>query len=336
MKNNLDIDFVIIWVDGNDLEWQKEKNKYLGLEDSDVDASIERYRDWDNLRYWFRAVEQYAPWVRKIHFVTCGHIPSWLNTDASKLHLVKHSDYIPQKYLPVFSSHPIELNLHRIEGLSEHFVFFNDDFFLNAPVKPTDFFVKGMPCDSLAEMPIDFAVRKQYNHIMVNDVIFASEHFNRMKVRKMYRNKWYNVHSLKDSIRNLMFSVLKKEAFFGFDIHHLPMAYRKKTFEEVWDVDPSLLDRTCSHRFRDDEDVSQCVFKFWQLLTGQFYPYNKRRSGKLYPVGRYTSEVCDAIRTKKYKMICINDTDVENFEETKNQINSVFEEVLSNKSSFEL
>ena len=113
-----------------------------------------RYREWDTLRYWFRAVEKYAPWVNQVYFVTCGHVPKWLNMDAPKLHFVRHQDYIPEQYLPTFSSHPIELNLHRIEGLSEHFVYFNDDFYLTAPVQETDFFVNGLPCDSLEETPL--------------------------------------------------------------------------------------------------------------------------------------------------------------------------------------
>lgn len=78
-KNTQDIDFVITWVDGNDLEWKREKAARLGRTDMDISVNTddrkERYRDWDNLRYWFRGMEKYAPWVRKVHFVTWGHIP---------------------------------------------------------------------------------------------------------------------------------------------------------------------------------------------------------------------------------------------------------------------
>jgi len=119
---NKPIDFVMIWVDGNDPEWQKEKAKYDGSVVTTANSEV-RYRDWDNLQYWFRAVEKYAPWVNKIHFVTWGHIPKWLDTTNPKLNIVKHSDFIPEEYLPTFSSHTIELNLHRIEGLAEIFQF---------------------------------------------------------------------------------------------------------------------------------------------------------------------------------------------------------------------
>ena len=125
------VDFVVLWVDGNDPEWAAEKQKYMGesakIKDSNHEA---RWRNWDNLQYWFRAVEKYAPWVRQIYFVTWGHIPEWLNTENPKLRIINHKDYIPQEYLPTFCTCPIEMNLWRISGLSEHFVFFNDDEFL--------------------------------------------------------------------------------------------------------------------------------------------------------------------------------------------------------------
>ena len=94
-----DIDFVIPWVDGNDPEWQKEKNLY-DESNKTGDSTIVRYRSWDNLQYWFRAVEKFAPWVRKVYFVTCGQKPEWLNAECSKLVLVDHKDYMPEEALP--------------------------------------------------------------------------------------------------------------------------------------------------------------------------------------------------------------------------------------------
>ena len=121
------IDFVILWVDGNDKKWLEQKNSYTNKTE---EIKKSRFRDWDLLKYWFRGVEKYAPWVNKIFFVTWGHIPSWLDTKNPKLEIVKHSDFIPPKYLPTFNSNVIELNLHRILNLSEKFVLFNDDVFI--------------------------------------------------------------------------------------------------------------------------------------------------------------------------------------------------------------
>ena len=94
------IDFVLIWVDGSDRDWLTEKQKYEGKrsessagKETDIDDELNRYRDWDNLKYWFRSIEKNAPWVNKIYFVTCGQTPSWLNTGNDKLVLINHKDY---------------------------------------------------------------------------------------------------------------------------------------------------------------------------------------------------------------------------------------------------
>ena len=73
----MDIDFVVLWVDGNDPEWRAEKAKYQGAVTDDSN-SVNRFRDWGLMPYWFRAVEKFTPWVHKIHFVTCGHVPEFL------------------------------------------------------------------------------------------------------------------------------------------------------------------------------------------------------------------------------------------------------------------
>lgn len=147
MNANVKIDFVIPWVDNSDQEWIKKRAEFSNEDTGFMNRNDSRYRDLGLLRYWFRAVDLYAPWVNKIHFVTYGHYPDWLNLDHPKINLVKHEDYIPSDYLPTFSSHPIELNLHRIAGLADFFVYFNDDVFVNAPVTPKDFFSRGLPKD---------------------------------------------------------------------------------------------------------------------------------------------------------------------------------------------
>src|SRR5699024_10455529 len=110
----------------------------------------------------FRAVEEYAPWVNKIHFVTQGHLPKFLKRDHPKLNIVYHEDYIPKEYLPTFSSHPIELNLHRINDLAEKFVYFNDDTYLINSIEPNFFFKNGLPLHTGILRPI---VSPNYYHI---------------------------------------------------------------------------------------------------------------------------------------------------------------------------
>ncbi|MDY4501824.1 MAG: stealth family protein, partial [Lactobacillus johnsonii] len=141
------IDFVVTWVDGSDSVWLESKAKYADKADIILNTEA-RYRDWNIFKYWFRAVELYAPWVNRIFLITEGHLPKWINLEHPKLVHIKHSDYIDEQYLPTFNSNVIELNIPNIKELSEKFVLFNDDVFINAPVLPEDFFDKdGLPKD---------------------------------------------------------------------------------------------------------------------------------------------------------------------------------------------
>jgi len=173
----MDIDIIIPWVDGSDSEWQNAKNQYVHAMVPDS-CGENRYRDWELLPYWFRAIEKCMPWVRTIHFVTWGHIPSFLNTQAEHLHIVKHEDFIPAEFLPTFSSHVIELNLHRISGLSDHFVYFNDDQFPLRVMEPERFFRNGLPCTCGREVPLELSgAIGVWQHAIVNDLGLVNAHF---------------------------------------------------------------------------------------------------------------------------------------------------------------
>ena len=151
----MDVDVVVLWVDGGDPAWQAEKNKYSPVKKDDSNANF-RYRDWGLMKYWFRAIEKFMPWVRTVHFVTWGHLPPFLDTGCPKLHIVRHEDYLPPEALPTFSSRPLEMNLHRIKGLAEHFVYFNDDMFITRPLDKSVFFDEEttLPKAQFGEVPL--------------------------------------------------------------------------------------------------------------------------------------------------------------------------------------
>ncbi len=320
MGKKAPIDFVIIWVDGNDPKWREVKKQYvpsMGDDDQEV-----RYRDWDNLQYWFRSVEKYTPWVRKIHFVTWGHLPSWLNVNHPKLHIVNHKDYIPEEYLPTFNSHTIEMNLHRIKGLAEQFVYFNDDMFINKPMKPEDFFVNGKPCDTFAMDCIYFGKGSAgpYNG---NDMSIINSHFSkkRMFLKYLYRTA----------------VLMPWDWFPGFYYHHLPNSFLKSTYKEVWAQEPELLDETCKCRIRSTTNVNQWLIKYWQLASGNFHP-RTIKIGRCYHIkDKNIYKLLDSIRQGTDPMICINDTDkTVNFEEKKQLVIDAFQDRLPEKSSFEV
>ena len=329
------IDFVIPWVDGSDPAWRKEKNQYMGIDESD--ASDERYRDMGILKYWFRAVEAYAPWVNMIHFVTWGHLPEWLNTEHPKLHVVNHKDYIPEEYLPTFSSHPIELNIHRIPGLSEYFVYFNDDILLNAPITPEFFFKNGLPCDFAhisnvyVSDPVDV-----YEHVRVNCTWITNNQHSYFKAFFRHPLKYVNLcYPLKNNTKNIL-KLENAGIFQGFEEHHLPNAYLKATLVETWEESAKFLHYTCSNKFRTPLDVNQYVFRYKQLAQGKFYPVSKKLRGKCVSMGNAISSITEDILNSAHKVLCINDVpNLSNYEEIAAAVIGAYEQKLPNKSAFE-
>ncbi|MBO4915019.1 MAG: Stealth CR1 domain-containing protein [Oscillospiraceae bacterium] len=329
-----DIDFVIIWVDGNDPEWRKEKNECKGLLTKEEDDSDHRYRDWDNLQYWFRGVEQFCPWVRTVHFVTWGHLPKWLNTNHPKLHIVNHKDYIPPQYLPTFSSHTIELNLHRIEGLSEHFVYFNDDMFIIKPMRKSDFFHRGKPCDSAVMNVHCYNMEDMVIMAPFRDIGVINHEFSMRDVIKKNPGGWFNLKYGIDNLRNVI--LLSCPRFPGMLQQHLPTSFCKSTFSEVWAKYPEILNETCMHKFREMTDVNQWLFKEWQIASGNFYPRSTKIGKNI--AAYHIDAACRCIHEQQAKMLCLNDTQMgyDEFMECVRKVNAAFDHILPEKSLFEL
>ena len=138
------MDIVITYVNGLDSEWQADYAKCIGTK-----VNVKRYRDWGTLPYLLRGIEECMPFVENIFLLVAreSQIPAWINRSA--VHVVLHRDFIPDQFLPTFNSTAIEMFMHRIEGLSEEFIYFNDDFFPLMPCLPTDFFRGGKAAVSL-------------------------------------------------------------------------------------------------------------------------------------------------------------------------------------------
>jgi len=334
------IDIVITWVDNGDEKWNKLKNKYSKNVNNSESANLARFRNWDNLKYVFRSIELYMPFVRNVFLVTCGQIPDWINKSCSKLKLVFHEDFIPKEYLPTFSSHTIELNLHRIKELSEKFIYFNDDIFALQEMQPKDFFVDGLPCDN-AILHVHCEKRSSMIHTIANnDVAVINDHFLMQKVIKDNHKKWFNLkYGIKNNMINLIFS--KCPRFPGFRQYHMANSFLKSTFEEVWKKEYSYLNEVCLNKFRTRHDVNQWVIREWQLAKNKFYPYPKYKIGKMIDfekgnVDDIINECESAILKSNYKLICINDGDtISNFSYLKDRVNHALEKKFPKKSSFE-
>lgn len=336
---NHPIDFVLPWVDGNDPAWRAEKQRATAA-DASGDGRDIRFRDWDLLRYWFRGIETFAPWVNKIHFITWGHLPSWLNTGHAKLHIVRHEDYIPKEYLPTFSANTIEMNLHRLEGLSEHFVYFNDDMFLLRAMQPEAFFQNGLPCDTAAMNPADTLQLSRagsddrVNHFAFNDMQYLNRRYTLRSTVKSHPGKWLNYRYGTYAIRNLL--LLMWPRFCGFVDFHLPQAYLKSSFAAAWADEENILRHTCLSPLRSDQDVNQWYVRYRQLAENRFVPVKPITDASFCIDG--SDALHKVIRTAAKPMICLNDSPLitnELYETEKERLQKSFETILNQKSEFE-
>ena len=329
---NNKIDIVVLWVDGNDEEWLQEKKRYSRRKG---DAKVNRFRDCDNLQYLFRGIEKYATWVNKVYFITWGHLPKWLNTNNDKLVIVNHKDFIPKEYLPTFNSNVIELNLFRIEELSEQFVLLNDDFFFLKETKPEDFFINGKPADVYAEYT---QLATSYNdvHYMMKANILAliNKHFNKKECYKKHKSKFIN-HKYGKLNSKTKYSMKFKNKFVGFWNFHAPYSYLKETFRTVWDIENESLKIACTNKFRASSDLGHYLCRYWQMVSGNFEP-KKDESKYLVYLADNTQNIKE-LKSGKYKYVCINDAYLDiNFEKSKKEINDTLDELLPEKSKYEL
>ncbi|MEU4213122.1 stealth conserved region 3 domain-containing protein [Streptomyces sp. NPDC026206] len=141
------IDVVYTWVDGSDPAWAQRRAQ-AQRDAGDVETRHEeaandaRYLSRDELKYSLRSLHQFAPWVRTVYLVTDDQVPEWLDTSHPGIRVVSHKQiFSDTSALPTFNSHAIESQLHHIEGLSEYFLYFNDDVFLGSPLTPQTFFL---------------------------------------------------------------------------------------------------------------------------------------------------------------------------------------------------
>lgn len=338
------IDFVIPWVDGDDPKWRAERKKWRRLSSGTISADDEansevRYRsDNDLLRYWFRAVEKFAPWVNKVFFVTCGQKPEWLNESHQKLVLINHEDYIPSEYLPTFNSDTIELNLHRIPDLSEKFVLFNDDFFLLRPVSPEYFFKNSLPV-----LPCDMKIYRfygynQWSRVCMNDYGVVAERFNMRESIWNNRKKWFSVSKL--GLRQAMANVVRykvNKTFFINGFEHIAYPHLKSTFQEAWSECFDIMDNVSKERFRSDNKINHWMLIAWNLLKGSFYPVRTGERGiDVHISPSQIDTICNIIKKQSVSQMCLNDSsDNVDPEFCNNEIRKAFATILPEKSSFE-
>ena len=292
----MDVDFVYLWVNGNDPEWQAKRNACIGTAETQRGVNCKgRYADNDELKYSLRSVAQYAPWIHKIYIVTDNQVPSWLDTSNPKVRIVDHKEIMPEICLPCFNSAVIEHFLYNIPGLSEHFLYANDDMFVNRPVKPDDFFAQdGLPI-----------VR-----------------FNRRPLRKF--TLWFKekvqgraLSNYVQTIRRSAEMVEKKYGiYYGGKTHHNIDAYLKSDYQHAAQVFDSEIKATFANHVRSASDVQRNIYSYVALAEKRAHlHYVTQRTSFRFHIHRENHYK----KLEKYNpmLFCMNDSEFATDEDRK-------------------
>lgn len=297
--NMVPIDVVITWVDGDDISHREKRRKYASadeLTNDDIGGEI-RYKSVGEIRYCLASILRFAPFVRKIFIVTDNQNPQlddFIETEfpdrTAEIVIIDHKVIFEgyESYLPVFNSLAIETMLWRIPGLSDHYVYFNDDVLLAAPVEPDDFFVG----DSL--------------------VCYASKmswHFAAFLRWAKHIGKSHKVFGFKDSMINAAALLGRRDTFLLFD--HIPHMMIRSVFEDYFTMHPEALKINISHRFRDQVQYNpqELCYLLAQKEGKAVIRSNKGNYLYLYP-RKKKNYVNDKIRQfdsyPNAKFLCIN------------------------------
>ncbi|SHN04874.1 stealth conserved region 3 domain-containing protein [Streptomyces yunnanensis] len=280
------IDVVYTWVDDSDPEWRARRDaakRAAGLADGGADSGDVRFRNRDELRFSLRSLAMYAPWVRNVYLVTDDQTPAWLDTSQPGIKVVSHREIFDDPaLLPTFNSHAIESQLHRIDGLSEHFLYFNDDVFLGRPLTPRSFFdSNGMahffrsptavPPSPLAED---------------DEGYFAAAKNNRGLLQREYG----------------------RTATHGF--LHAPHPLRRSVLAEIAEKFPEEITATAASRFRATTDLSvaSSLHHHYGYLTGRSTPASLTCS--FVNAGDYThhTRLSRMLATRSHGVFCIGES----------------------------
>ena len=293
------MDAVITYVDGNDPVWKQDYEKY-----TNVPVMQKRFRDWGTLKYLLRGIQKKMPFIRNVYLVVShpSQVPSW--ADRDNLKIVLHKDIIPEEFLPPFNCNPIEMNLHRIPGLDEEYLYFNDDMFPVGDCCPTDFFREGK------------AVIGFYRHL------FASNMY-----KKICRN----------SDRLARQALGMKPSVFFTRPQHICSPMLKSVCEEVYEKVNEQIRETSATRTRTEDNLNQYLFLDYMNYKGLVI--NEKISNKHFSVSVASPDsLRQFLQNPTRNLVCINDVHLseKRYEELRGAILDAFESVFPDKSRFEL
>ena len=309
----MEIDFVYLWVDGNDPKWQAKRNAFIGNTQKKSAVNCEgRYANNDELKYSLRSIELYAPWIRKIFIVTDNQTPQWLDTSNPKIKIIDHKEIMPAQSLPCFNSCVIEHFIHRIPGLAEHFLYGNDDMFFNKPVTPDMFFTsKGFPI-----------------------IRFNRRPFRKLTLLFKEKIQGKTLSNYVQTIRNSADLVEKKYGiYYGGKTHHNIDAYSKSNYEHAQQVFRKEIEATFQNHARSANDIQRNLYSYVDLAEkrGQLHYVTQKTSFRLHI---HNESHYNKLERYNPMLFCMNDSEYADDNDRKRAA-EFLEKRFPGKSQFE-
>jgi hypothetical protein len=244
------------------------------------------------------------PFIRNVYLVVShpSQVPDWV--DQEHLNIILHKDIIPEEFLPTFNCNPIEMHLHRIPGLDEEYLYFNDDMFPVGDCRPEDFFRDGRP------------VIGYYRHL------FASGMY-----KKICRN----------SDRLARKALGMKPSCFFTRPQHICSPMLKSECEQLYAKVEDEVRKTSATRTRTEENLNQYLFLDYMNYKGLVI--REKISNKHFSVAVASPDsLRDFLHKPTRNMVCINDVRLseERYEQLRGAILDAFESTFPVKSRFEL
>lgn len=296
------IDLIITYVNGSDRNWI---NDYIKATRTHIPTPV-RYRSWGTLKYLFRGVHKYMPFVRNIILVVSrqSQIPVWIN--RSNVRIVYHEDYISKNLLPTFNSCTIESFLWNIPDLSDKVIYFNDDMFPISLLSESDFFTGNTP------------------HIKFTEIESYSE-------RNIFRSQ---CRSSLDVVSNAM-GLPKFEKGKLFRPYHISGAFIRDNMIKVGEMCRDAL-ISASSNLRMPKNTNQYIYSYYQYFINDYI--NETVDYKYFELCDKTIEdAMDNILRSRHKMVCLNDSDrLKDYARVKYQLQSCFDRKFPNKCKYEL
>jgi hypothetical protein len=276
------IDVVYTWVDGNDPEWRRKRAQVTGETYHAESASDARFLSRDELRYSLRSLHANAPWVRNIYIVTDDQQPAWLDTRPANLHVVSHKEiFSDPSVLPVFNSHAIESQLHHIDGLAEHFLYFNDDMFIGRPLAPQAFFLS----NGLSRFFVSKGQVPQGPISPEDTPVDAAHKNNRRLLERRFGPTSAQVYQ------------------------HVPYALRRTVMAEIEHDFPDDYATTMASRFRSMEDLSTVsnLYHYYAYLSGRALPGSVKYGYIQLAVPDLAARLARVLARRDWDAFCLND-----------------------------